>query len=159
MTKQIYQPVINALNYEKSIIDEIAVGVIQYDISHIINFSTNVSATLVGGHIDFILTEEISQTITPSMQFAYGLESELTQNLSLQPQFINRFEDVLNVSPSLITSVFQYIGLEGTINFSSSVEAEIGYHIDFTKNMSEYVSRETEEKRTHYVWDGGIILR
>jgi len=155
MTNQIYQPLTNALNYEKSIIDEIAVDATQYNISHLFDFSSELSATLIGGTTSLI--SEISETPTLTSQFGNTLETQLNESLTLESEFLNRLETEISSTPNLTSTVFQGMFVTGLVNASLSADAEFTYLIDFTKNISETVSM--DKRRTHYVWDGGIILR
>lgn len=156
MIKQIYQPLVNALNYEKSIIDEIAkVGGTQYNISHLFNFSSSISVTVTGGTVSVL--GEISESLSLTSKFTNALESSLTETLSLQPQFINQLESELNATTILTFGSTKSQPLTATLNFSSSVESEFSYLMDFTKNISETISM--DKTRVHYVYDGGITLQ
>ena len=155
MIKQIYQPIINALNYEKSIIDEIAKVPIEYNISHLFNFSSSISITLIGGTVSIL--GEISETPTLASEFANAFESQITETLSLQSQFINRLESELNATATLTLDSLKSQPLTATLNFSSSIEAEFSYFMEFAKNISETISM--DKTRVHYVYDGGIVLR
>ena len=155
MIKQIYQPIINALNYEKSVIDEIAKVPIEYNISHLFNFSSTISATVCGGAVS--LLGEISESLSRTSEFLNTFESQLTETLSLQSQFINQLESKLNVTTTLTTDFLQSQPLTTTLNLSSSVEAEFSYFMEFTKNISKTISM--DKTRVHYVYDGGIVLR
>ena len=157
MTNKIYQPIINALNYEKSIINEIAVGATQYNISHLFDFSSELSATLIGGTTSLI--SEISETL--SLEVILGADQDLSTELNVIPTLEINFGYGINESIgetlNLSFDSNRYRPIDATLNLTSSIESEFSYLLDFTKNISETISM--DKRRTHYVWDGGIILR
>lgn len=155
MIKQIYQPVINALNYEKSIINEIGLGTQTYNISHLFDLSPILSATMFGGTTS--LVGELSETLSLTSEFTNTFELQLNASTTLESQSINRIEGSMSGIPTLATTIFQGIVVTETINATSTPTAEFRYLMDFTKNISETISM--DRRRTHYVWDGGIILK
>ena len=152
--KQIYLPLINAINYEKSIIDEIA-GATSYNVSSLLNFSSSVTFLSNGGTT--LISKEISGT--PTLSYPFVQEIRLTKVIHLNENI--QLQNILNASisafPTLTETIYKCIPLTTTINFTATPICEASYSIEYTQNASEYIYMERE--RTHYVWDGGIILR
>lgn len=125
-----------------------------YTIAHSFDFSPTISTIISGGTTSVL--GELSETPILTTEFTNRLQPHLNEAVTIESEFRNSMEGTISEVPTLTPTVFQGMILTGVANASLSADAEFTYLWDFTKNISETATM--EKTRTHYVWDGGIIL-